>query len=56
MRDFVFEPNKVSEDAAKKKHDEAEEQRLKLLLSKWCDINFAEAFKMMMHLKAVRTS
>jgi V-type H+-transporting ATPase subunit C len=54
VRDFVFEPNKVTEDAAKKKHDEAEEQRLKLLLSKWCDINFAEAFKMMMHLKAVR--
>jgi V-type H+-transporting ATPase subunit C len=54
VRDFVFEPNKVSEDASKKKHDEAEEQRLKLLLSKWCDINFAEAFKMMMHLKAVR--
>ena len=54
VRDFVFEPNKMTEDAAKKKHDEAEEQRLKLLLSKWCDINFAEAFKMMMHLKAVR--
>ena len=54
MREFVFEPNKVTEDAAKKLRDEAEEQRLKLLLSKWCDINFAEAFKMMMHLKAVR--
>ena len=42
VRDFTFEPNKVSEDAAKKKHDEAEEQRLKLLLSKWCDFSFAE--------------
>ena len=36
VRDFTFEPNKVQEDAAKKKLDEAEEARLKLLLSKWC--------------------
>ena len=54
VRDFAFEPNKVQEDAAKKKRDEAEELRLKQLLCKWCEINFAEAFKMMMHLKAVR--
>jgi V-type H+-transporting ATPase subunit C len=54
IRDFVFEPNKVAEDMAKKEEDVAEEARLKGLLTNWCQINFAEAYTMMMHLKAVR--
>ena len=35
----------------KKIVDDAEEKRLKQLLTNWCQINFAEAFMMMMHLK-----
>lgn len=54
VRDFKYEPNKVQEDRAKKEVDMAEESRLKKLLTNWCQINFAEAYTMMMHLKAVR--
>jgi len=54
LRDFTYEPNKVAEDKEKKEADMAEEGRLKGLLTNWCQINFAEAYTMMMHLKAVR--
>jgi len=54
VREFVFEANKVAEDRAKKEVDLAEESRLKKLLTNWCQINFSEAYTMMMHLKAVR--
>jgi len=54
VRDFTYEPNKVEEDRVKKEVDMVEESRLKGLLTNWCQINFAEAYTMMMHLKAVR--
>ena len=54
IRDFTYEPNRVAEDRAKKEEDLAEESRLKSLLTNWCSINFAEAYTMMMHLKAIR--
>jgi len=54
VRDFTYEPHRVAEDRGKKEADLAEEARLKGLLTNWCAINFAEAFTMMMHLKAVR--
>jgi len=54
IRDFSFEPDKLAMEHAKKAQDTAEEHRLKRLLTNWCQINFAEAFMMLMHLKAVR--
>jgi len=54
VRDFAFEPNRVAEDRAKKEEDLAEMSRLNGLLTNWCSINFAEAYTMMMHLKAIR--
>jgi V-type H+-transporting ATPase subunit C len=54
IRDFSFEATKQADEAAKKETDKAEFDRLKGLLTNWCKINFAEAFTMMMHLKAIR--
>jgi len=42
-------------DGEKDKEEKvAEYNRLKGLMSHWCSINFAEAYGMMMHLKAIR--
>jgi V-type H+-transporting ATPase subunit C len=54
IRDFTYDPNKLADENAKRESDMAEEDRLKGLLINWCEINFAEAYTMMMHLKAVR--
>jgi V-type H+-transporting ATPase subunit C len=54
VRDFTFEATKLDEEANKKDKDQVEFDRLKGLLMNWCQINFAEAYIMMMHLKAVR--
>lgn len=53
-RDFTFDPDKVEADEAKKETDMIEFQRLQGLLVNWCQINFAEAYAMMLHLKAIR--
>ena len=37
---------------SQRRNDEAEADRLKGLLANWLQINFAEAYSMMMHLKA----
>ena len=37
----------------KRETDEADEKRLMQLLTNWCEINFSEAYMMMMHLKSV---
>jgi len=54
IREFTYDPTRAKDEADKKIVDDAEEKRLKQLLTNWCQINFAEAFMMMMHLKAVR--
>jgi len=54
VREFVFEPTKAAEDEGKKEADTAEFNRLTGLLTKWCAINFAESYSMMLHLKAIR--
>jgi len=54
IRDFTFEKSKAEDDVQKKDADQAEFARLQGLLTNWCAINFAEAFTMMLHLKAIR--
>eukprot|EP01114_Cavostelium_apophysatum_P015435 TRINITY_DN419_c0_g1_i1.p1 TRINITY_DN419_c0_g1~~TRINITY_DN419_c0_g1_i1.p1 ORF type:complete len:377 (-),score=122.09 TRINITY_DN419_c0_g1_i1:67-1197(-) len=52
VRDYSFDPNKsVKED---KKKLEADKDKLKKNLIRWCRTNFAEAFTAWIHLKAIR--
>ncbi len=53
-RDFTYDPEKVEADDAKKETDTVEFERLQNILINWCQINFAEAFAMSLHLKAIR--
>lgn len=41
-------------EKCRKQTDTTEFQRLQLLLTNWCQINFAEVYTMMLHLKAIR--
>jgi len=54
VREFTFEPAKASDDEAKRQTDQTEYNRLNQMLTNWCQINFAEAYTMMLHLKAIR--
>lgn len=54
VRDFVYEPTKLQDELAKRDGELTEYERLKAMLSNWCQINFAEAFNMVLHLKAIR--
>ncbi len=54
VRDYVHDPNKQIEESLKQQTDEREYMRLKEMLLTWCSINYAEAFMMQMHLKAIR--
>jgi len=52
VRDFKFDPNK-SGKSDKKKMD-AEKEKLRKALIRWCKTNFSEAFIAWIHLKAIR--
>ncbi|KAL1504843.1 hypothetical protein AB1Y20_008614 [Prymnesium parvum] len=54
VREFTFESGKAASDEEKKIMDQEEFARLQQLLVNWCAINFAEAYTMMLHLKAIR--
>jgi V-type H+-transporting ATPase subunit C len=54
VREFAYDPSKLAEEESKKAADLDAHERLKSLLVNWCQINFAEAWIMMVHLKAVR--
>jgi len=52
VRDFVYDPKRNSQDERKKL--EAEKERSKASLARWCKTNFGEAFEAWIHLKAIR--
>jgi V-type H+-transporting ATPase subunit C len=52
VREFKFDPNRTGK-ADKKKMD-AEKDKLRKALIRWCKINFSEAFIAWIHLKAIR--
>lgn len=52
VRDYVYDPEKSAK--AERKKMEAERDRLKKNLVRWCKTNFAEAYVGWVHLKAVR--
>jgi len=52
VRDFKFDPNKGGK-LDKKKMD-AEKEKLRKALIRWCKTNFSEAFIAWIHLKAIR--
>lgn len=54
VRDFVFDQNKWDDAEADKAQKTTELERLSSLLLNWCAVNFAEAYGMMMHLKAIK--
>jgi V-type H+-transporting ATPase subunit C len=54
IRDFTYDANALENDRNKKAADTREYDRLKGMLSNWCQVNYAEVFTMMIHLKAVR--
>ena len=54
IREFTFEATKAADEEAKRYMEEKEHDRLKTLLTNWRAINFAEAYIMMLHLKAIR--
>lgn len=51
-RDYVYDPNKSAK--AEKKKMEAEKDKQKKNMIRWCKTNFAEAFIGWVHLKAIR--
>ena len=54
LREFSYDPGAAENERAKKAQDEREFERLKSMLSNWCQVNYAEVYIMMLHLKAVR--
>jgi V-type H+-transporting ATPase subunit C len=52
VRDFKFDPNRTGK-ADKKKMD-AEKEKLRKALIRWCKTNFSESFIAWIHLKAIR--
>jgi len=54
LRDFTYDPTALESDRSKKATEEKEYSRLTGMLAKWCHINYAECYGMMLHLKAVR--
>jgi V-type H+-transporting ATPase subunit C len=52
VRDFKFDPNRSAK--ADKKKLEAEKEKLRKALIRWCKTNFSEAFIAWIHLKAIR--
>jgi len=54
LREHTHDAEALKAEERKKAAEGAEYARLKEMLSNWCHINYAEAFKMVMHLKAVR--
>jgi len=54
VRDFFFSPGKAKEEEQQREREKGECDRLKGLLTNWVQINFAEAYSMMLHLKAIR--
>jgi len=52
VREFSFDPEK--KDKSEKKKLEADKQKVKTSLVRWCKTNFSEAFIGWIHLKAVR--
>ena len=54
LREFVYDPNTIENDNAKKIADTREYERLKSMLANWCQVNYAEVYTMTLHLKAVK--
>lgn len=54
LREFTFDAGALEAERVKKESDTAEFERMKGMLSKWCGINYAECYMMMLHLKVVR--
>lgn len=54
LREHTHDPAALRADEQRKEVDGAEYKRLKEILLTWCHVNYAESYKMMMHLKAVR--
>eukprot|EP01118_Nematostelium_gracile_P013599 TRINITY_DN515_c0_g1_i1.p1 TRINITY_DN515_c0_g1~~TRINITY_DN515_c0_g1_i1.p1 ORF type:complete len:380 (-),score=95.34 TRINITY_DN515_c0_g1_i1:38-1177(-) len=52
VRDYKFDPNRSAK--ADKKKLEAEKEKLRKALIRWCKTNFSEAFIAWIHLKAIR--
>jgi len=54
LRDFTYSPTALHEEETKKHQDTAALNDCKTKLSTWCQINYAECYSMLLHLKAVR--
>lgn len=54
LREFTYDAAAIENDKAKKVADTREFDRLKGMLANWCQVNYAEVYTMMLHLKAVR--
>jgi len=54
VRDFAFDQGKLDDAATDKAAKTEELDRLSTILQKWCEVNFNEAYGMMMHLKAIK--
>eukprot|EP01117_Protostelium_nocturnum_P011929 TRINITY_DN4363_c0_g1_i1.p1 TRINITY_DN4363_c0_g1~~TRINITY_DN4363_c0_g1_i1.p1 ORF type:complete len:371 (-),score=77.73 TRINITY_DN4363_c0_g1_i1:154-1266(-) len=52
VKDYTFDPNRSLK--AERKKIEAEKDKLKKNMTRWCKTNFAEAFVAWIHLKAIR--
>jgi len=54
VREFLFDEAKIEAGEKEKSEKMEEYKRLKGLLTTWCRINFAEAYSMTLHIKAIR--
>jgi len=54
LREFTYDAGALQAEAIKKQTDETEYNRLKGMLTNWCQINYSECYIMTVHLKAVR--
>lgn len=54
IRDFTYNAEALTDESAKKQREEFELSNLKTMVTNWCTVNYAEAYSMLVHLKATR--
>jgi V-type H+-transporting ATPase subunit C len=54
IREYTFNQNAMDEELIKKNREETELAQVKAMLGNWCNVNYAESYSMLVHLKAAR--
>jgi len=54
LREFTYDAGATADEASKKMREELELTQVKTMLANWCNVNYAESYSLLVHLKAAR--